>query len=110
MNFVVLVAKHHEGFATWNTSVGTYNINHTGREGDKRDIVKEVSDACRKYGIKFGLYYSAWDRNWDLNNTQESTGLDRVELCQKYNDFALAQITELMDGRYGEISEFWIDG
>lgn len=110
MNFVILVAKHHEGFAMWNTSVGNYNINVTGREGDKRDIVKEVSDACRKYGIKFGLYYSAWDRNWDMNNTQESTGLDRVELCQKYNDFALAQITELMDGRYGEISEFWIDG
>lgn len=110
MNFVILVAKHHEGFAIWNTSIGTYNINNTGREGDKRDIVKEVSDACRKYGIKFGLYYSAWDRNWDMNNTQESTGLDRVELCQKYNDFALAQITELMDGRYGEISELWIDG
>lgn len=110
MNFVILVAKHHEGFAMWNTSVGNYNINSTGRDGDKRDIVKEVSDACRKYGIKLGLYYSAWDRNWDMNNTQESTGLDRVELCQKYNDFALAQITELMDGRYGEISEFWIDG
>lgn len=110
MNFVVLVAKHHEGFAMWNTAVGDYNINHTGRDGDKRDIVKEVADACRKYGIKLGLYYSAWDRNWDMNHTQESTGLDRVELCQKYNDFALAQITELMDGRYGEISEFWIDG
>lgn len=110
MNFVVLVAKHHEGFALWNTAVGNYNINRTGRDGDKRDIVKEVSDACRKYGIKFGLYYSAWDRNWDMNHTQASTGLDRVELCREYNDFALAQIAELMDGRYGEISEFWIDG
>lgn len=110
MNFVVLVTKHHDGFALWDTQVGTYNINHTGREGDKRDIVKEVADACRKYGIKLGLYYSAWDRNWDANNTQASTGLDRVQLAQKYNDFALAQITELMDGRYGEISEFWIDG
>lgn len=110
MNFVVLVTKHHDGFALWNTEVGSYNINHTGREGDKRDIVKEVSDACRKYGIKLGLYYSAWDRNWDRNNTQEGTGLDRVKLAQRYNDFALAQVTELMDGRYGEISEFWIDG
>ncbi|NDW19466.1 hypothetical protein D0T53_11175 [Dysgonomonas sp. 216] len=110
MNFVVLVAKHHEGFALWNTKVGTYNINFTGREGDKRDIVKEVADACKKYGIKLGLYYSAWDRHWDANNTQESTGLDRNALNQLYNDFALAQITELLDGRYGEVSEFWIDG
>ena len=110
MNFIVLVTKHHEGFALWNTAVGTYNINHTGRKGDRRDIVKEVADACRKYGIKLGLYYSAWDRNWDANHTQASTGLDRVQLAQAYNDFALAQITELMDGRYGEISEFWIDG
>ncbi len=110
MNFVVLVAKHHEGFALWNTAVGTYNINNTGRDGDKRDIVKEVSDACKKYGIKLGLYYSAWDRNWDRNHTRESTGLDKVALNQLYNDFALAQVTELMDGRYGEISEFWIDG
>ena len=110
MNFIILVAKHHEGFALWNTAVGTYNINNTGREGDKRDIVKEVADACKKYGIKLGLYYSSWDRNWDLHNTEENTGLDRIGLCQLYNDFALAQITELMDGRYGEISEFWIDG
>lgn len=110
MNFIVLVTKHHDGFALWNTQVGTYNINHTGRKGDRRDIVKEVADACRKYGIKLGLYYSSWDRNWDANHTQESTGWDRVQLCQAYNDFALAQITELMDGRYGEIAEFWIDG
>ena len=109
MNFVVLTAKHHEGFAIWNTSIGTYNINHTGRENEM-DIVKVVSDACKKYGIKMGLYYSAWDRNWDANNTQTTTGLDRVALYQAYNDFALAQITELLDGRYGEISELWIDG
>ena len=110
MNFIVLVTKHHDGFALWNTAVGTYNINHTGRKGDRRDIVKEVSDACRKYGIKLGIYYSALDRNWDANHTSEATGMDRVQLAQEYNDFALAQITELMDGRYGEISEFWIDG
>lgn len=110
MNFVVLVAKHHEGFALWNTAVGTYNINNTGREGDKRDIVKEVSEACKKYGIKLGLYYSAWDRNWDANHTMANTGLDKVALNQLYNDFAMDQITELMDGRYGEICEFWIDG
>jgi alpha-L-fucosidase len=110
MNFVVLVTKHHDGFALWNTSAGDYNINHTGREGDRRDIVKEVAEACEKYGLKMGLYYSAWDRNWDLHHTRENTGLDREALNQRYNDFALAQITELLDGRYGEICELWIDG
>lgn len=110
MNFVVLVAKHHDGFALWNTQVGTYDINHTGRAGDARDIVKEVADACRKYGIKLGLYYSIWDRHWDRHHTQESEGMDRVQLCQAYNDYALAQVTELLDGRYGEIIELWLDG
>jgi alpha-L-fucosidase len=110
MNFVVLVAKHHEGFAIWNTSIGAYNINYTGREGDKRDIVKEVADACKKYGIKMGLYYSAWDRNWDSNHSMESMGFNRTVRNQEYNDYALAQISELLDGRYGEICELWIDG
>ena len=110
MNYVVLVTKHHDGFALWDTAVGTYNINNTGREGDKRDIVKEVSDACKKYGMKLGLYYSIWDRNWDNNHTTASTGLTQTELNGQYNDYALAQITELLDGRYGEIVELWIDG
>jgi len=110
MNFVILITKHHEGFALWDTQYGTYNINNTGRAGDKRDIVKEVSDACKKYGIKLGLYYSAWDRNWDRNNTIESTGLDQIALNQLYNDYALNHIEELLDGRYGEICELWIDG
>jgi alpha-L-fucosidase len=109
MNFVVLVTKHHDGFALWNTAVGTYNINNTGREGDQRDIVKEVSDACKKYGIQMGLYYSAWDRNWDRNHPINAE-FDRVARDQQYNDYALAQITELLDGRYGEVCEFWIDG
>ena len=63
-----------------------------------------MADACRKYGIKLGLYYSAWDRNWDRNNTPESTGLDRVQLAQKYNDFALAQIT---DGAWVKSNTAW---
>jgi len=110
MNFVVLITKHHDGFALWNTKVGTYNINSTGREGDKRDIVKEVAVACKKYGIKLGLYYSIWDRNWDRRNTEKNTGLDKIGLNELYNDFALDQITELLDGRYGEICELWVDG
>lgn len=110
MNFIVLVAKHHEGFALWDTSVGDYNIKNTGRKEDCRDIVKEVSLACKKYGIKLGIYYSAWDSWWDKTHTKETTGLDDEGLKQAYNDYALTQIKELMDGRYGEIVEFWIDG
>jgi len=110
MNYVLIITKHHDGLAMWNTAVGTYNINHTGRESDKRDIVAEAAAACHKYGIKLGLYYSIWDRNWDRNHTTELTGLDQAALNQQYNDFALEHIKELMDGRYGEIAELWVDG
>ncbi|MCL2487847.1 MAG: alpha-L-fucosidase [Oscillospiraceae bacterium] len=110
MNFIVLVTKHHEGFALWDTAVGSYNIKATGRPGADRDIVREVSDACRKYGIKLGFYYSLWDRSWDRTHTVDTTGMNPGELKMAYNDFALAQIAELLDGRYGEICELWLDG
>ena len=48
MNYIVLITKHHDGFALWNTSVGTYNVNYAEHPGADRDIVKEVADACKK--------------------------------------------------------------
>lgn len=99
MNYVILVTKHHEGFSLWDSKYTDYSVTNSN---NKTDVIKEVSEACKKYGIKLGLYYSLWDRNWDLNNGKENN--------EEYVQYMLNQLEELMDGRYGEIVELWLDG
>lgn len=62
------------------------------------DVVKAVSEACQKYGIKLGLYYSLWDRHEKCYKNDE-----------QYVQYMEKQLTELMDGRYGEVVELWFD-
>ena len=98
MNFVVLVTKHHDGFCLWHTAETKYSVEYSGNQ---TDVVAEVAKACRKYGIKLGLYYSLWDRSYP--------GYWR-DFDNEYIPYMLRQLTELMDGRYGEIVELWLDG
>lgn len=99
MNYVVMITKHHDGFCLWDTdTAGYYSVKHSG---NKTDVVKAVSEACKKYGLKLGLYYSLWDRkNEDYKNN----------FSDGYIPYMLNHLTELMDGRYGEIVELWLDG
>ena len=108
MDYVLLVTKHTDGFVMWDSDYAEYGINHTGRDGEM-DIVKAVSEACQKYGIKLALYYCLYDGHWEDNYTTESTGLDTQALYNKQNEVMINQLTELMDGRYGEIVELWMD-
>lgn len=96
MNYVILITKHHDGFCMWDTHTTTYSVNYAP---NKTDVVKAVSEACKKYGVKLGLYYSLWDRHEKCYKNDE-----------QYVQYMEKHLTELMDGRYGEIVELWFDG
>lgn len=108
MNYVVLITKHHDGFAMFDSKYTDHKVTNCGHEGVDFDVVERLSQACNKYGIKLGLYYSIWDMNWEQNHPQ-SDYIDLRAWDQAYTDYAYNQIEELMTN-YGEICELWIDG
>ena len=94
---LVLVAKHHDGLCLWPTKSTPHNISATLYKKGKGDIVKEMADACKKAGIRFGVYVSSWDRNHpDYGGPGYVTAYHQ-------------QISELTSS-YGPIFEVWFDG
>jgi alpha-L-fucosidase len=92
---LVVVAKHHDGFCLWPTKTTDHNVT---KSPFGRDYVKGMEQACRRHGLKFGVYISPWDRN----NANYAT--------ERYVEIYHAQIKEILGGDYGEIFEMWFDG
>lgn len=95
--YVLLITKHHDGFCLWDSKYTDFDVASTPV---KTDVVKAVSDACRKYKLGFAIYYSLWDRHEPSYKLADKS---------KYIDFMCNQLTELLTN-YGNVCELWFDG
>jgi len=95
---LVLTAKHHDGFCLWPSRLTAHSVAHSPWRGGGGDVVHEFTDACKREGLRAGLYLSPWDRNAPVYGDSP-----------RYNDFYCDQLTELLT-RYGPIAEVWFDG
>lgn len=97
MRGIIITAKHHDGFCLWPSATTEYSVRNSKWRDGKGDILRDLSEACREYGLKFGVYISPWDRNHPLYGKP------------KYNTVYKEQWREVLTG-YGEVFEAWLDG
>jgi alpha-L-fucosidase len=109
MRYLVITSKHHDGFALWNSAVSEYDVMATPF---KRDILRELGEACRRHGIVYCFYHSImdWDhpdylprRNWEQDRPADGADFNR------YVAYMKAQLKELITG-YGPLGVLWFDG
>jgi alpha-L-fucosidase len=94
---IIITAKHHDGFCLWPSKFSTHTVKESKWKNGKGDVLKELSEACKANGIKFGIYISPWDRNHPKYGTPA------------YNDVFVGMMEELFKN-YGPIWELWWDG
>lgn len=97
MKGIIITAKHHSGFCLWPSKYTEYSVKNAPWKNGKGDVVREMADACKEYGLKLGIYVSPWDRNHADYGKPE------------YITYFRNQIKELLTD-YGPVFEIWFDG
>jgi len=98
MRAMILTCKHHDGFCLWPSAYTDHSVKFSPWKDGHGDVVKEAAEACREYGLKFGVYLSPWDKH----DSRYGEG-------DAYNKFFKNQLTELLT-HYGDIFCVWFDG
>jgi alpha-L-fucosidase len=97
MKGIIITAKHHDGFCLWPSAYTEHSVKNSTWKNGHGDVIRELADACKEYGLKMGVYLSPWDRNYADYG------------YPGYIEYYRNQLRELLTG-YGPIFEVWFDG